>query len=52
MNWKQVPPKQLKEPHLMPVDFFTVLKSVKPSVDPKELGRYHEWTEQFGLEGA
>ncbi|GAB1318475.1 EF-hand domain-containing protein [Madurella fahalii] len=52
MTWKKVPPNKLKEPSLTAEDLFVVMKHVKPSVAGDEIGKYHEWTEQFGLEGA
>lgn len=52
MTWKKVPPHRLKEPALTAEDLFVVMKNVKPSVAGDEIGKYHEWTQQFGLEGA
>ncbi|KAK3377525.1 P-loop containing nucleoside triphosphate hydrolase protein [Podospora didyma] len=52
MTWKKVPPNKLKEPALTTEDLLGVLKNVKSSVADHEIQKYHEWTEQFGLEGA
>ncbi len=52
MTWKKVPAKQLKEPALAVADFFQVLQGVKPTVGPEEVRKCHEWTAQYGLEGA
>ncbi len=52
MTWKQVPAKQLKEPALAVGDFFKVLQGVKPTVGAEDIQKCHEWTAQFGLEGA
>lgn len=32
-------------------DFLSALKSSKPSVSQKDLGKYIEWTKSFGVEG-
>jgi vacuolar protein-sorting-associated protein 4 len=52
MNWRKVDPSQLLEPPLSSDDFFKVLQGVKPSVSEVEIKKCHEWTQQFGLEGA
>jgi vacuolar protein-sorting-associated protein 4 len=52
MAWRVVPPEKLKEPPLMPRDFFAVLKHAKVSVGSEEIKKYYEWTKQYGLEGA
>jgi vacuolar protein-sorting-associated protein 4 len=52
MTWKKVPGDKLKEPPLTAEDLFAVLETVKPSVTENETVKYHEWTKQFGVEGA
>jgi vacuolar protein-sorting-associated protein 4 len=52
LSWRNVPASKLLEPTLLAEDFFNVLKGVKPSVTDAEIQKCHEWTEQFGLEGA
>ncbi|KAL2255512.1 hypothetical protein VTK26DRAFT_3207 [Humicola hyalothermophila] len=52
MTWRKVPPNKLKEPALTAEDLFVVMQNVKPSVTDDEIAKYHEWTKQFGLEGA
>ncbi|KAL2022056.1 hypothetical protein VTK56DRAFT_6100 [Thermocarpiscus australiensis] len=52
MTWRKVPQSKLKEPPLTADDLFVVMKNVRPSVTEAEIERYHEWTRQFGLEGA
>ncbi|KAL2128191.1 hypothetical protein VTI74DRAFT_9539 [Chaetomium olivicolor] len=52
MTWKKVPPNKLKEPPLTAEDLLAVLETVKPSVTEAETWKYHEWTNQFGVEGA
>ncbi|KAJ2902640.1 uncharacterized protein MKZ38_000307 [Zalerion maritima] len=52
MTWKNVPDKQLREPDLIAADVFSVLENIKPSVGPEVIQKCHEWTQQYGLEGA
>ncbi|KAN0102289.1 hypothetical protein V8E51_012799 [Hyaloscypha variabilis] len=52
LTWNGVPPEKLKEPPLMPEDFFAVLKHAKVSVGSDEIKNYDEWTKKYGLEGA
>jgi vacuolar protein-sorting-associated protein 4 len=52
MTWRQVDASKLLEPTVQAEDFFTVLKGVKASVGEKDIKKCHEWTEQYGLEGA
>ena len=52
MTWKQVPDQQLREPALIADDMFTVVDKIKPSVGPEDTKKCHEWTQQYGLEGA
>mmetsp|Transcript_17903 Transcript_17903/g.25308 ORF Transcript_17903/g.25308 Transcript_17903/m.25308 type:complete len:237 (+) Transcript_17903:261-971(+) len=52
MQLWDVKPEQLKAPDVSMADFETVLKNSFSSVSQEELKRYHEWTKQFGQEGA
>ncbi len=52
MTWKQVPAKQLKEPALSAHDVFEVALNTKPSVGKEEVQKCHQWTQQYGVEGA
>jgi vacuolar protein-sorting-associated protein 4 len=52
MTWRQVETSKLLEPKVQAEDFFTVLQGVKASVGQKDIQKCHEWTEQYGVEGA
>lgn len=45
------PGSQVKAPKVSLEDFKIALKKAKPSVAPKELKRFEEWTQEFGEEG-
>jgi hypothetical protein len=44
MTWEDVPLETLKEPQLMPVDFFATLSNMKHSVGQEEMEKYRTWT--------
>uniref|UniRef100_A0A7S3K4J8 vesicle-fusing ATPase n=1 Tax=Aureoumbra lagunensis TaxID=44058 RepID=A0A7S3K4J8_9STRA len=46
-----VPSAQLKVPEISYDDFLHVLAKARKSVAPEELGRFVEWTNNFGAEG-
>ena len=52
LTWIGVPPEKLKEPPLMPEDFFAVLKHAKVSVESDEIKKYDEWTKKYRLGGS
>uniref|UniRef100_A0A7S4JD61 vesicle-fusing ATPase n=1 Tax=Odontella aurita TaxID=265563 RepID=A0A7S4JD61_9STRA len=52
MSLWDVPPEKLKAPDVCVEDFQNVLKHSFSSVSEDELGRYTEWTQQFGQEGG
>jgi hypothetical protein len=52
MTWEKVPERRLLAPRVKLQDFMDALKSFKPSVARDETQKFHEWTEQYGVEGA
>jgi len=52
MTWREVPKNRVLDLPVLPDDFFDALSRAKSSVDPAELHKFSEWTEQFGMDGA
>jgi len=51
MSLYDVEPDKLFVPPVKPKDFFEAVTSSNTSVSPDELGRFEEWTKEFGQEG-
>jgi len=51
MSLYDVEPDKLRVPEVIAVDFFKALENTNSSVSPDELGKFVEWTEEFGQEG-
>jgi vacuolar protein-sorting-associated protein 4 len=49
--WKQIPGPNLLEPDVTDKHFMQAIKRARPSVAVAELGKYEEWTTNFGQEG-
>jgi vacuolar protein-sorting-associated protein 4 len=49
---RDLDPKLVAPPPVMPEDFTQALMSVRPSVAQGDLARYDEWTRSFGQEGS
>mmetsp|Transcript_22091 Transcript_22091/g.61921 ORF Transcript_22091/g.61921 Transcript_22091/m.61921 type:complete len:446 (+) Transcript_22091:27-1364(+) len=50
MELMQVPDDELLPPNVLGADFEAALERCRPSVSPEDLGRFEDWTKQFGSE--
>lgn len=51
MTMMDMDPTLLEAPKICVDDFHVALTKTKPTVAKSDLGKYEEWTEEFGQEG-
>ncbi len=52
MKWEDVPSGRLLDPKVELQDFLEAVQGVRPSVASAEIQKCHDWTKEFGSEGA